>query len=334
MLRTVAVLVALLALTHITPFSVQAADDVVVARQGDWKLTLAEVDAGLQGPLFKLKEKMFKLRFERIQELISERLIKEEARSKGIKPEAMMEKMLMASMPNIGDREVDAFIKARKDRMPEVTPKMREQIRDYITAMALEESQARFLVSLAKKYDVTTFIKPPKRPRLKIKDSPLAKGPKKAPITIVEFSDFQCPYCRRAQGMLKELEKRYPGKLRFVFKHFPLPNHKLAPKASEASLCAGDQGKFWAYHDALFVDGADMSDKGLTKIAKSLKLNMATYNKCLSSEKHGRTVFDDIEEGRALGVSGTPTFFVNGMMMVGAVSLDELIQLELASQKK
>ncbi len=309
----------------------EAASDKVVARQGTWELTLEEVDAGIQGPLFQLKEKMFALRFERIQDLISDRLLKVEAEARGTTPEKLIEEVLLKAGTATSDADVEAFIKIRKDQLPPVTPKLKGQIREFLTAKRLEEAQADFFVGLAKKYKVETQIAPPVRPRLKIRrgNEAQSKGPKDAPITIVEFSDFQCPYCRRAQANLKEMNNKFPGKIRFVFKHFPLPSHTLAPKASEASICAGDQGKFWPYHDELFVMGADMRPDGLKAIAKKLKLDLGRFDDCLNGGLHAVQIYQDMEEGKRLGVNGTPTFFINGMMMVGTRSMERMISKEL-----
>jgi protein-disulfide isomerase len=146
-------------------------------------------------------------------------------------------------------------------------------------------------------------------------------GDPNAPVTIIEFSDFECPFCKRFKDQtFPSIEQNYidTGKVRIVFRHYPLPFHQNAQKAHEASICAHDQGKFWEYHDALFANQADLSVPALKQYATNLGLNTATFNNCLDSGKYAQAVQDDLVAGSAAGVSGTPSFFVNGQLVVGA----------------
>ncbi len=151
-------------------------------------------------------------------------------------------------------------------------------------------------------------------------DDDPAKGDPDAPVTIVEFSDFQCPYCRKFyQETLPLIEERYisTGKVRMVYRDFPLGFHEYAQKAAEAGECADEQGKFWEYHDRLFQTD-DLSVDNLKKIAADIGLDAQQFNSCLDSGKYASEVQKDVSDGRKLGVSGTPTFFINGKKIVGA----------------
>jgi len=152
---------------------------------------------------------------------------------------------------------------------------------------------------------------------LKISGRP-AKGATNPQITIVEFSDFECPFCSRTQPTLKQLMQDYPNKIKLVFKHFPLPFHANAQKAAEAAECANAQGKFWEMHDKLFENQQALAVTDLKKYAADLKLDTAKFNKCLDDGEKASVVKADAATGESVGVGGTPSFFVNGEMLVGA----------------
>ena len=152
-----------------------------------------------------------------------------------------------------------------------------------------------------------------------------AKGKANAPVTVVEFSEFQCPFCIKGYKNLEEAMKKYPNDVRVVFKHFPLGFHKQAPAASKAALAAGEQGKFWEMHDKLFEkqkefrgkDDAAMKALGV-ELAKGLGLDVAKFEKDFDNPAYDKTIKDDMALGSSLGVRGTPHFFINGERVSGA----------------
>ncbi len=164
-----------------------------------------------------------------------------------------------------------------------------------------------------------------------------ARGPATAPVTIVEFSDFECPFCGRLFPTLKAVEKIYLDRVRIVYRQFPLRRiHPLAQKAAEASLCAGEQGRFWDMHDSLFGDQEHLTVDDLKARAVALKLDTATFNACLDSGKQVAAIDQDIADGAKAGVTGTPTMFINGRMMVGAqpyAQIQAVIEDELQGKK-
>jgi protein-disulfide isomerase len=156
-------------------------------------------------------------------------------------------------------------------------------------------------------------------------------GPADAPVTIVEFSDYLCPYCQTAEAVVTKVLERYKGKVKFVHRDLLLGRPRSLPVAKGA-LCAGDQGKFWEYRHDLLTNAGDWSDRDLEGRAARMGIRAADFKACLASDKHEPTVLASTEEGQRLGVTGTPTFFVNGRRMVGARSeqqFDEIIQAEL-----
>ena len=158
--------------------------------------------------------------------------------------------------------------------------------------------------------------------RIKVSaDDDPAKGLKNAPVTIIEFSDFQCPYCARFfEQTLPLLEKNYiaTGKARIVYRDFPLGFHENAEKAAEAAECADEQGKFWEYHDKIFENQDAIGVSNLKQYAETLGLNMEKFNGCLDSGKMASEVKEDLKDGTKYGVTGTPSFFINGINIVGA----------------
>jgi len=161
-------------------------------------------------------------------------------------------------------------------------------------------------------------ISPPQQ--VSVDDDPFI-GSKDAPVTIIEFSDFQCPFCKRAEPTIKQILETYGDKIRFVYRDFPLTFHQNAQKAAEAAECADEQGKFWEYHDLLFEKQTEWSSDGVKKFkeyAVQLNLNTKDFNDCLDSGKMISEVNKDFQDGQSYGVTGTPTFFINNELISGA----------------
>lgn len=169
--------------------------------------------------------------------------------------------------------------------------------------------------------------------KIAAEDAP-AFGPKDAKITIVEFSDFQCPYCTRAANAVKQIKEKYGDKVRFVFRQFPLSFHQNAHAAAQASLAANAQGKFWQYHDILFENQSALSDADLEKHAQKAGLNISMFKKALKDGTYKQQVDNDLKLGEQVAVNGTPTMFLNGKRVANPTAFDaisELIERELAS---
>ncbi|HEY7371916.1 MAG TPA: thioredoxin domain-containing protein [Polyangia bacterium] len=161
---------------------------------------------------------------------------------------------------------------------------------------------------------------------IKLGDAPV-KGPAGAKVTLVAFSDFQCPFCSRGELVLKQVEDEYKGKIKIAFKQLPLPFHDKAHLAAEAALAANEQGKFWQYHDKLFANQQALDRPSLEKYAEELGLNMGKFKAALDSGKFKDKVDADAKEGAAVGATGTPTFFINGRVLVGAQPIDKFKSL-------
>jgi protein-disulfide isomerase len=154
-------------------------------------------------------------------------------------------------------------------------------------------------------------------------DPAMIRGAAAAPVTIVEWSDYQCPFCRQAEATLASLLAEFPGSVRIVLKDFPLVAHERALPAALAARCAGVQGRYWEYHDLLFVAQPDFSRDELVGYARRLGLEVASFATCLDTTRFRDAVLADQREGREAGVEGTPTFFINGEKLVGALPIEE-----------
>lgn len=160
---------------------------------------------------------------------------------------------------------------------------------------------------------------------VKVAASDHIRGNKNAKITIVEFSDYQCPFCSRFHDTMKQVMAKYPNQVRWVFKHFPLESiHPYARKAALAAECAGEQNKFWEYSDAIYANQASLNDDYLTTAAKNLRLDTKKFGACLSSEKYASKVNADLQQGQGYGVRGTPGSFINGQTIPGAVPFEQV----------
>ena len=157
-----------------------------------------------------------------------------------------------------------------------------------------------------------------------VKNNSQVLGSEDAKVTIVEFSDFQCPACGAAHPVVKQVIKEYGDRILFVYRHFPLlATHQYALKAAEAAEAAGEQGKFWEYHDILFVNQDNLRTEDLKSYAKQVGLDMKKFNEALDSGKYKDKVLADLDDGEKFGVTSTPTFFINGKMHRGALNLDQ-----------
>jgi len=292
-------------------------------------ITLAQLDE-------RVAKQLYDARQAALGEMVNETLLEKEAKSQGITTEALLQKEINAKITEPTPAEVDQVWEANKARMP---GKTKEQVAPDIVKWLKEQKsgqvQQAYIQGLRAKYKVQILLEPP-RVVVAVDDDPFL-GPADAPITIVEFSDYQCPYCSRAESVVKQVLDKYKGKVKFVYRDFPLSFHPFAAKASEASQCANDQGKFWEYHDALYADQSKLSVADLEATAGRLGLNAEKFKSCMDSGKHAAEVKKDMEDAAKVGVNSTPSFFINGIAVVGAQgpeAFNVIIDQELAKSVK
>lgn len=300
-------------------------------------ITKAEVEASATEELEQAKmqllqcESTFKQRehevFEtKTKQMVQDRILEAEAGKRGVTKEALLTTEVNEKITEVSDADIDKFFEENKARIgnrPKET--VGPQIKQYLGQQREREAYEGFIKSLEAKYTVAYSMEP-FRVQVATGNSP-AMGPANAPVTIVEWSDFQCPFCSRVVPTMKQVEERYKDKVRVVFRQYPLPMHPQAQKAAEASLCANEQGKFWELHDAMFADQQSLAVDQLKAKAVGLGLDATKFNECLDSNKHAKTVKDDMRDGSLVGVSGTPAMFINGRMLSGAQPFEEFAKI-------
>ena len=294
------------------------------AKVGDEVITLEEVERAAQPQLAKLAEQRYEILDQKLEQIIGEKLLAQEAKRQNMSVEALLKAEVYAKTPDVPEADVTAFINQNRARLPKMDEQeLRLKVWDYLRSQKVNEQRQAYVQKLRDQGKVEVLLEEPNSARVAVSgDRGPVRGDKDAPVTIVEFSDFQCPYCKTATGTIKQVLDKYPGKVRLVFRDFPLANiHPLAPKAHEAARCAAEQGKFWEYHDVLFEHSPSLTPDELKQYAKDLKLDAAAFDQCVDSGKYKAAVDQDTQEGLGLGLTGTPSFFINGRQLVGAQPL-------------
>jgi protein-disulfide isomerase len=295
----------------------QASD--VVAVVGETSITRGELDRDLALKLAELESQAFALRKARLDALIGERLMAAEAKRRGVTPQALQAEEIDKKIAPVTDAEINQFYEANKGRIGRELASVSSQVRAYLEAQRRGKRESEFVDTLKKTTKVETRLTQPApvRTSLDLQGAP-SRGPEQAPVTIVEFSDFHCPFCRGVQPTLDRVLKTYGGKVRLVFLHLPIDQlHPTARKAAEAAWCAQQQGKFWPYHDRLYDLGNDASVAALSKLAGEVGLEMKAFEACTASTAARDGVDRDLNQAEKLGLSATPTFFINGRPFVG-----------------
>jgi protein-disulfide isomerase len=301
-------------------------------------ITEQQIEASLGRQLSQLNDQIYKLKRQKVDQLIVAQLLTEEAKRGGVSVESLLKREVDDKVMPVSEEEIRTFYESNKDRLRIDLDKIHDQIRDYLNEQRQQSRKNEYLKVLRAKAKVTTYLKPPGvfRAAVSINGAPF-KGAEKATVTIVKFEDFQCPFCKSAQPTLAALLKKYDGKVRLVHKDLPLQEiHPQAEVAAEAARCAREQGKFWEYHDKLYADAPKLGVEDLKNSAKEVGLNMPSFEQCFSSGKFRAGVQKDLNEGVQLGLNGTPAFFINGREISGAQPLEAfaaIIDEELGQSK-
>jgi protein-disulfide isomerase len=302
----------------------------VIAEIDGKQVTLADMERKSSARLFQARNAFYESEKKAAEEFIDEYLLEAEAKK---------HKLTVAELL---DREVNS--KAGKDPGEEAlrvyyegvdTNESFEAVRDKITEHLRQRRIAKlkgaYMQTLRANAKVSMRLAPP-RARVSTADAPV-RGSLDAPVTIVEFADYECPYCQQVQPALSKLEAEYKGKIAFVYKDVPLPMHANAQKASEAAHCAGVQGKYWEFHDVL-ATSKQLDVPQLKQNATAMKLDTVAFNKCLDSGEKAPVIKGHMAEAQAFGLQGTPSFFINGRYFSGILpyeKLREIVDEELAA---
>jgi protein-disulfide isomerase len=278
---------------------------------------------------FDLKKREYDLKMERLNKLMVDKLIGAEAKKAGMSTDDFINKKVTGGEIKISDKDYKKFVADKHIPESQINPQIKERINSYLQTLKKQDMVNAYIAKLTKSSPVEVyFTKPKMEVKVDAGSSP-SFGPKDAPIQVVEFSDFQCPFCARGADVMHELKKKYGKKMHFAFKQFPLPMHKDARPASEASLCVNEQNtdKFFKYHDILFKNQDKLDAANLEKYAKEVGADMDKFKECFSSKKFAKAVQDDLDYGEKIGVKSTPTFFVNGQLVSGAVPIEQFAEI-------
>ena len=309
-----------------------------MAEVGGRKITLQEVDERWQemdpGERARVTQLMYQHRRTALEQILGDLLVEQAAKAANMSVQDYVNQELTKRAQPVTEAEIKQFYEANKERAQgRPFDELRKPIEDFLAAQRRQQIRAQLVGELmTKSGGVRVLLDPPRQPIEVVATDPV-KGPASAPITIVEYSDFQCPFCARVNPTLARVAQTYGDKVKIVFRDFPLPNHPEAPKAAEAGHCAADQGKFWELHDRMFANQQALQVPMIKQYASAVGVDMPAFNECLDSGKHSDRVADNVRSGEALGVSSTPTLYVNGRPVVGAQPFDyfkSVIDEELA----
>jgi protein-disulfide isomerase len=332
-----------LALACSAPAQQASSASDTAARIGDRTVTVKELDEHWQksapGPHAQALQALYDGRREALDEIVADQLIAQAAKAKSVTAEQYMQAEVGKRIKPVTDADIVTFFQENQGQMQgrplaDVGP----AIRRYLEEQQRSSAQAAVVADLRKAGPPVRVIFEPPRQQVNIGADDASAGPANAPVTIVEFSDFQCPFCQRVMPTLKQVRAKYGDKVRLVWKDFPLTSiHPQAFKAAEAGNCAREQGKFWEYHDRLFANQQALQPEFLKKYAADAGLDAAKFNACLDTAKYSDRVQEQMGIGTGFGVQSTPSIFINGRLVAGAQPFETFVSIideELDRTKK
>ena len=315
------------ALILVAPFRLPAQDSpkplATVAGQPIYEQDLMS----LAGPsLLDLRKQEYKLKSDVLNQAIRNKLVELEAKKKGVTSEELLKQEVDSKVAEPSDDEAKGYYLAVKNQGTLPFEQIKAQVKQLLKRSEIEQAREKYADSLRDKTEVSILLQPPV---VQVNYDPArVKGNPDAPVTIVEFADFQCPFCSRVQPLLMDVLGKYKGKVKLAYMDFPLSQiHLHAEMAAEASRCALTQGKYWDMHDAMLADQSKLDEPALVKTAGGLGMDQNSFAACLKSGKYNAVVQQDFKAGSQAGVNATPTFFINGEFLSGAHSDADFINI-------
>lgn len=297
-------------------------NDAIAAKVGDRSITMAELDKAAEKDLMPLSSQIFQIKKNRLDQMIQDELYAQEAK-KQKKSVEDLKKEAMKVDATVSDDAIEVYFDSNQQKYQGKTlDQVKEEIRQTLIRQKTSKSQGQFLADLKKKYSTQIFMEEPKV-ELKTEGAP-SRGPKDAKVTIAEFSEFQCPFCKKFKPTIDQIVKEYPNDVRHVFFHLPLAFHNNAKGAAKASICADKQNKFWEFRDVAFENQQAIDPATLRGHAEKIGLDLTKYDACLNDPATDKKIEDDLAYAASVGARGTPTSFVNGVLFSGARPYEEL----------
>jgi protein-disulfide isomerase len=291
----------------------------VVAEIAGQKVTADELEQKEAGKLLQAKYKYYLAERDALEQFIDDQLLEMQAKKEGVTLDELFKRHVAIHVPEPTEDQLRFYYEGVQTDEPYETA--RPNIIDTVHQLRTKKARDAYIAELRAQYGVVVELNQPSA-HVEVANAPRL-GPENAPVQIIEFADYECPYCQKVNEDLNRLREQFGNQVSVVYKDFPLPMHPLAPRAAEAAHCAGAQGKFWEFHDALFQTKR-LQTSDLKQQARTLKLDTARFDQCLDGGEEIAVVKKDAQEGQRLGLQGTPSFFINGHFMSGAIGFMKL----------
>jgi predicted DsbA family dithiol-disulfide isomerase len=302
------------------PAELPASGDAIAVEINGVKITLADMEQRRPAAMFQARNNYYEAARRTLEEYVQEYLLEQEARKENLTVPQLLERHVNSVIAKDPSEETFKVYYETADTT-EPYESVRVKIADAIRERRIAKAKAAYLESIRSRATVAFRLAAPRAP-IAPPATP-ARGPVNARVTVTEYADYECPFCQQIQPTIEKLEAEFKGKIAFTYKDFPLPMHANAQKAAEASRCAQAQSKYWEYHDMLAANkGLDLA--ALKAYARQLKLDSPRFDKCLDSGETADAVKAQAAEAAALGLQGTPTFFINGRYISGSLTYERL----------
>jgi protein-disulfide isomerase len=323
------ILLALTVMLLTRPVAAGQDNSAVVAEVNGDKLTVADLEQKEATELLQSRYKYYQAERKALDNLIDQHLLEMQARRENLTVDQLVQREVTSKhQADPTEDQLRIYYEGVETEQP--FEAMREQILQHIREARRSKARAAYLKTLRSQAQISITLASPTAP-VELTHSPV-RGNRDAPVVLVEFADYQCPYCQKIHSDLEKLQKEYGNRLAFVYKDYPLPMHPYAEKAAEAARCAGTQGKFWEFHDLLFTV-KKLQPADLREQARTLNLDQERFDKCVVEGLEAADVEKDADEARSLGITGTPSFFINGHFFSGVLSyaaLHDMVEQQLA----
>ena len=297
----------------------ESSSATVVAKVSGHNLTMADLQQKEGGKLLQAEYQYYLNERKALEELIDNRLLADEAQRLNLSLDQLLNTEVYKGVKDPTEDQLEVYYEGLDTQDPYEA--VRADVLQHLRELRRTKARAAYVENLRKQANINVMLQPPAA------DVNIAKaytkGSQDAPVVFVEFADYECPYCQKVNPQIQQLKKDYGDKLAIVYKDFPLPMHHGSEKAAEAARCAGEQGKFWEYHDVLFYS-KQIDVDALKEHARVLKLDGEAFDTCLDSGRETNAVKQDLEEAKGLGLTGTPSFFVNGHFVSGVIDYGTL----------
>jgi len=276
-------------------------------------ITSGDIEDSLRPLVYSAQQRIHQLRTRDLDLRVNDIVLEQEAQKRGVTSRALLEAEVGAKVPVVTETQAQEFFNQNKARLNGEFAQLKYQIIEYLQEQERNKLTAALADRLRKAAGVQTFLIEPAAPvyQIAVDDQP-SKGSPSAAVTVVKFTDFQCPSCAQANPILQRLAAEYGDRVRFVVRDFPLPDHANARKAAEAAEAAREQGKYWEYTELLYRNQSALEVDKLKQYATALGLDRARFDAALDGGKFAEKVERDLLDGQKVGVGGTPTIFING----------------------